>query len=139
MAKEEPSAYVLHVFDQYGNPVPDMIVNFCTDQACAQTQSDENGIISFDGAEDNYHIQLLKAPEGYRLSRSVESRSRRLQTLLPPTVHDELKAWAKKEKVSVNVCPGCGGATTVLCPVCMGRRAAPCRKCNGVGSRKKGY
>ena len=45
----------------------------------------------------------------------------------------------KEEKVSVNVCPDCGGATTVLCPVCLGRRAAPCRKCNGVGSRKKGY
>ncbi len=45
----------------------------------------------------------------------------------------------KEEKVSVNVCPDCGGATTVPCPVCLGRRAAPCRKCNGVGSRKKGY
>lgn len=72
LAKEEPLAYVLHVFDQYGNPVPDMIVNFCTDQACAQTQSDENGIISFDGAEDNYHIQLLKAPEGYSFDPDFE-------------------------------------------------------------------
>ena len=49
----------------------------------------------------------FKAPEGYRLSRFVESRSRRLQTLLPPTVHDELKAWAKKEKVSVNELINC--------------------------------
>ncbi len=49
----------------------------------------------------------FKAPDGYRLSRFVESRSRRLQTLLPPTVHDELKAWAKKEKVSVNELINC--------------------------------
>ncbi len=58
-------AYVLHIIDQDGNPVPGMMVNFCTDTACTMKQSDGNGTISFDGVPDVYHVQLLKAPEGY--------------------------------------------------------------------------
>ena len=57
--------YVLHIIDQDGNPVPGMMVNFCTDTACTMKQSDGNGTISFDGVPDVYHVQLLKAPEGY--------------------------------------------------------------------------
>ena len=48
------------------------MANFCTDTACSLTQSDENGIISFDGAPDVYHIQLLKAPEGYSFDSGFE-------------------------------------------------------------------
>ena len=60
-----PRAYILHVNDQNGEPVPGVVVNFCTDIACSMARSDESGIIRFDGKPDTYHIQLLKVPEGY--------------------------------------------------------------------------
>ncbi len=45
----------------------------------------------------------------------------------------------KQEKVNVNVCPVCDGASVILCPDCQGRRAKPCRKCNGLGVKQKGF
>ena len=57
-------AYLLHVVDQNGDPVPGVLVSFCTDTTCSMAQSDGNGTVSFDGAPDVYHIQLLKVPEG---------------------------------------------------------------------------
>ena len=70
--QEQAQAYILHIVDQNGKPVPGMMVNFCTDTTCSLTQSDENGIISFDGGPDVYHIQLLKAPEGYSFDSDFE-------------------------------------------------------------------
>ena len=70
--KTEPGAYVLHVEDQDGTPVAGVAVNFCTDAACTMQQSDENGLITFDGAPENYHVQILKVPEGYSFDKSFE-------------------------------------------------------------------
>ena len=72
-AQDAPqAAYVLHVVDQYGDPVPGMYVNFCTDTACVMTQSDASGTITFEGETDAYHVQLLKAPEGYSFDAGYE-------------------------------------------------------------------
>ena len=77
-ADEEPAqadkqkAYVIHVKDQDGNPVPGAAVNFCTDAACTMAQGDENGVITFDGAPENYHVQILKVPEGYSFDKDFE-------------------------------------------------------------------
>lgn len=71
-APDAPQAYVLHVVDQYGDPVPGTIVNFCTDTACAMAQSDDSGTITFDGAPEAYHVQLLKVPEGYSFDAGFE-------------------------------------------------------------------
>ena len=70
--KEPLRAYILHVVDQYGDPVQGVYVNFCTDTACTIAQSDAAGTIRFDGAPDVYHVQLLKAPEGYRFDKGFE-------------------------------------------------------------------
>ena len=67
-----PQAYGLHVADQDGAPVPGVYVNFCTDTACVMCFSDEDGLISFDGAPDRYHVQVLKVPEGYSLDEESE-------------------------------------------------------------------
>ena len=69
---EPLKAYVLHVVDQFGAPVPDVYVNFCTDAACTLAQADAAGIIAFDGAPDTYHIQLLKLPDGYSADPGFE-------------------------------------------------------------------
>lgn len=67
-----PQAYIIHAVDQYGDPVPGVYVNFCTDTACALAAADENGLIAFDGAPDDYHVQLLSVPEGYRFDEDFE-------------------------------------------------------------------
>ncbi len=64
-AQDAPQAYILHVVDQYGAPVPGVMANFCTDTSCTVAFSDENGTITFDGTPDVYHVQLLKVPDGY--------------------------------------------------------------------------
>ena len=74
---EEPKAaqseaYLLHFIDQYGSPVPDVKANFCTDAACTLQIADENGLISFIAPVENYHVQLLKVPEGYSFDPGFE-------------------------------------------------------------------
>ena len=77
-AAEEPAqapeqkAYVIHVLDQDGNPVPGAAVNFCTDAACTMAQGGEDGVITFDGAPENYHVQILRVPEGYSFDQAFE-------------------------------------------------------------------
>ena len=65
-------AYVLHITDQDGNPVPGVMVNFCTDVNCTMLVSDENGLVTFSAAPENYHVQLLKAPEGCSFDPAFE-------------------------------------------------------------------
>ncbi len=70
--ESQAQAYVLHIVDQDGEPVPGVAVNFCTDTACTMLQSDGSGTICFDGAPDACHVQLLKAPEGYSFDPDFE-------------------------------------------------------------------
>ena len=65
-------AYVIHVLDQNGDPVPEVIVNFCTDTACVPCESDETGTITYDGALNAYHVQIVDCPEGYTCDESFE-------------------------------------------------------------------
>ncbi len=65
-------AYIIHVLDQNGDPVPEVFVNFCTDTACVPCESDEDGTIVYDGKPDVYHIQIVDYPEGYSCDESFE-------------------------------------------------------------------
>ena len=65
-------AYMLHFVDQYSDPVPDVKVNFCTDAACTLQIADENGLVRFSAPVENYHVQLLKVPEGYSFDPGFE-------------------------------------------------------------------
>ena len=71
-ATDAPQDYILHVVDQYGDPVPGLYVNFCTDSACTMAVSDGNGTIVFSGAQDVYHVQMLRAPDGYSFDSEFE-------------------------------------------------------------------
>lgn len=66
------AAYVVRVVDQNGDPVPKANVNFCTDDFCAIQMSDENGVITYDGATDFYHLSILSVPEGYAFDRDAD-------------------------------------------------------------------
>ena len=70
--QEAPDAYVLYAVDQRGEAVPGVFVTFCTDLACVPAQSDENGVITFAGAPENYHVQLIRVPEGYGFDPDFE-------------------------------------------------------------------
>ena len=64
--------YTVYVVDQNGDPVPGVFLNICTDSKCMPVQSDENGVIAFDGAPDTYHWQLIAVPEGYGFDADFE-------------------------------------------------------------------
>lgn len=64
--------YGVYCYDQSGNDVPGVTVAFCTDTQCVPLESDEQGMIFFYGEPDDYHLQLLKAPEGYALAEGYE-------------------------------------------------------------------
>ena len=68
----EPAAYILHVIDQDGTPVPDVRVKFCTDLTCMMQKSDESGTVTFAGEPDVYHVELYKVPEGYSFDPDFE-------------------------------------------------------------------
>lgn len=65
--------YGAYVIDQEGEAVPGVYVNYCTDTACLPCVSDENGLILFVGAPEAYHLQILKAPEGYSFDAAFEA------------------------------------------------------------------
>ena len=68
----QPQGYILHAVDQDGSPVTGVYVNFCTDTACITAETDENGIITFTGEPDRYHVQILKVPDGYGFDADFE-------------------------------------------------------------------
>lgn len=69
---EPAEAYTLHILDQYGDPVPDVMVSVCTDRNCTMEISDENGLVTFSGTLWDYHIRLLRVPEGYSFDPDFE-------------------------------------------------------------------
>ncbi len=71
----EKGSYILHVIDQNGDPVPGVMVNFCTDQNCTMAAGDEKGVITFDGEKADYHVQVLKVPEGYSVDPEFEMQT----------------------------------------------------------------
>ena len=73
-----PQAYILHIVDQDGAPVPGVLVNFCTDTACTLQQSDANGTVSFSGEPDLYHVKLLMAPNGFSFDTAFELNTDRV-------------------------------------------------------------
>lgn len=54
-------------------------------------------------AKDETAKRPAKAPEGYKLNPLyIETKSKRLQLLIQPSLHEKLKARAKAEGTSVN-------------------------------------
>ncbi len=71
-AGSKADAYIIHVLDQNGDPVPEVCVNFCSDVACVPCESDEDGTIVYTGKPDVYHVQIIDYPEGYSCDESFE-------------------------------------------------------------------
>ena len=63
----------VYVCDQDMEPVPGATVQFCTDTACRMFTSDADGFIAFADKPESYHVQVLKAPEGYSFDPDFET------------------------------------------------------------------
>ena len=67
-----PQAYIVHVVDQNTDPVPEVMVAFCTDTSCIPAEADETGTISFAGEPYEYHLQIVDVPDGYSYDENFE-------------------------------------------------------------------
>ena len=62
------AVYTATVVDQDGHPVPGVILAFCTDTACRNSEpSDEKGRVTMHLERDRYHLQLIELPDGYEM------------------------------------------------------------------------
>lgn len=66
--------YRIVVKDQNGDPVPNVMINFCSESqgTCRMDATKENGEIFFEVPEDTYHIAILAAPDGYSYEADFE-------------------------------------------------------------------
>ena len=46
-----------------------VIVNFCTDTSCVPVTSSENGDAIFTGPPAEYHVQIVKVPDGWAIAQ----------------------------------------------------------------------
>ena len=69
---ETEATYAIRVVDQDGNGVAGAYVNICTDTTCEPAQTDDDGVITYVGAPQAYHLQLLTVPEGYSFDPDME-------------------------------------------------------------------
>ncbi len=69
---ENGPIWALYFFDQDGEPVSGCIVNFCTDTACIPAVSNKTGLAVFQGPAYEYHVRVIKVPEGYEFDTSME-------------------------------------------------------------------
>ena len=66
-AGKQVGLYNVYVGDQYGDPVPQAYVSFCTDTACRAVSTGEDGMATLLTEEPcSFHVQVMKAPAGYR-------------------------------------------------------------------------
>lgn len=62
---EDKPSYTVTVVDQNGDPVPGASVGFCLETGCVPVDTDDNGVATFHGAPNRYHIQVVDAPDEY--------------------------------------------------------------------------
>ena len=61
----DDSVYRVIVLDEDENPVPGVMVQFCSDTACMMGETDESGTALFQEPVGHYTVHILKAPEEY--------------------------------------------------------------------------
>ncbi len=68
----ETGRYAVLFLDENMVPIPGCVVNFCTDTACTPVESDAHGVALFVGPIQEYHVQVVEAPDEFLLEEGVE-------------------------------------------------------------------
>ena len=76
-ADSSHALYTVKFVDQEGRPVPQCVVNLCTDTMCQTFVTDENGMVEAEMEKGIYHVQVLKIPEGYSFDLNTERYTQR--------------------------------------------------------------
>ena len=63
-AEETVGGYTITVVDENGKPIAGAMVQMCKD-TCYPGFTDENGVVKFDLAQDDYKVSFLALPDGY--------------------------------------------------------------------------
>ena len=66
----DDSVYRVIVMDGNGEPVPEVMVQFCSDTACMMGKTDETGTTVFQEPLGHYTVHVLKAPEEYTVDEA---------------------------------------------------------------------
>lgn len=69
---EAAADYTIKVTDQKGDPIAGAVVNICTDTTCQPQTTDENGCIFYSGEMTDYHLEVIKVPEGYEAGENSD-------------------------------------------------------------------
>ena len=64
-AAETAGEYKVVVYDEDRNPLADVYVQFCSDNACKYEVTDENGTAVFNEPAGTYTIHVADVPEGF--------------------------------------------------------------------------
>ena len=70
--KEALCTYTVSCQGEDGAGIADVMINFCTDSACTPVTSGEDGAAVFTGAPAQYHVQIIRIPEGWALEGQAE-------------------------------------------------------------------
>ena len=71
-AKEALCTYTVSCRGEDGSGVAGVMINFCTDSACTPVTSGEDGAAVFTGAPEQYHVRIIRIPEGWELEGDEE-------------------------------------------------------------------
>ena len=66
-ARAAAALYTFQVTGPAGEGVGEVYLNACTDTACHLLVTDASGQASFEGEPFNYHVEVIRVPQGYRL------------------------------------------------------------------------
>ena len=66
------NGYLISVVDQNEEPVPGVAMNFCSTDQCRLGTTDENGLLTLDLPQSEYHLAILDVPEGYSFEEGYE-------------------------------------------------------------------
>ena len=69
---EDRCTYTVYAYDSNDKPLAGVFINFCTDDSCVPVTTDAKGTAVFTGAPDKYHVQIIKAPEGWQVDGENE-------------------------------------------------------------------
>ena len=64
-AENDAGLYRVIVTDEQGEPVPDVVVQLCSESECILGTTDAEGVAAYEAEPGTYTVHVLKTPDGY--------------------------------------------------------------------------